>query len=125
MTFQTWGDVADKYAAAQDIMDRHHLEVHEFIAKEYDGAEDYVRMVEAADVITGLEARVAELSRVILGGQWQGGDGMDCETRCPFCGADPHYGDWSMHIAGADYSLEKHAADCPVLAAYEEAGGAD
>lgn len=92
--------------------------------------EELVVHIHGKDLVVhkhGDDSPLLQLAKAVVDAQWRGGEGMECETACPFCGADPYYGDWRGLVVGAgeDRSLEKHAADCPVLLAAELVGGAD
>jgi hypothetical protein len=82
-------------------------------------------MSKATDALTKLEARIEGLSKAILSVQWAGEGGHREEACCPFCGADSWHGLWGAYTPNTERSLELHAADCIVLAAYEVAGDAD
>jgi hypothetical protein len=62
MNETTWGDIHDVYMAAEDVMDRHNLKV---VTDVEAGADDWVRMIDVAGVITQLEAENDALKRGI------------------------------------------------------------
>ena len=56
----TLGDAIDRYRAAEEVVQRHGLEIRTDVTP---GADDWVRMVEAADTIMTLEAENASLQQ--------------------------------------------------------------